>query len=164
MYKIGVICTALFALAVAGIAQSSVGDDWGGGDRLYGGGQILFLDGSTTRDFSVDAHAGDSTRVGTLNYGTAPRKVTCLRVRGSTGVIGGFFEGSPFVQYFEDNGPAYPAGLDRATPVVVIGTSEEAALMPARFPRVCPAPTPPDPLASTLASLDAGDVAVVDAP
>jgi len=91
--------------------------------------------------------------------------VTCLRVRGNKAVIGGFFvEGSPFAQYFEDNGPAYPAGLDRATPVLVIGTPEEAALMPARFPRVCPAPTPPDPLASTLASLDAGDVAVVDAP
>ena len=165
MHKIVVIAAALVALAVVGIAQSSVSDDVGTGDRLYGGGQIPFPLGGI-RDFSVDAHASDeySTRMGTLNYGISPRKVTCLRVHGNQAVIGGYFvEGSPFVEYFEDNGPPVPGGTDRVSPALTIETPEEAGLMPRGFPRRCPSVSAPAEFASALANLSAGDVAVVDA-
>ena len=170
MHKIVVSSAAVVALAVVGIAQSSVSGDGGGGggDRLYGGGRIAYpYDGIGFKDFSVVAHATDedSTRVGTLNYGISPRRLTCLRVSGTQAVIGGYFaEGTPFVQYFEDNGPPFPGGTDRATPVFTIETPDELKLMPRGFPRRCPSSAPPAELAHELRNLLAGDLAVVDAP
>ena len=176
MYKFIVAFAALAVLAVAGIAQSSVSSaQYGGPDRLFGGGRFQFDFGPNfgvqPRDISVDATGLDGKRTsGTRYYGHPDRvtpapalSVSCLGVEGNAAVIGVIDpQGNPTVQYFRDNGPPGPDPADRITPVFIITAPEDVALMPKRFPLVCPSATPPAQWGELFVNLDSGDIAVVD--
>ena len=179
MYKIlAALATVAAALVVAGFAQSSVsGSQYGGPDRLFGGGRFVFDFDSgpgeliLPRDISVEASAlGEGRSTGTRYYGNPdraepapPLSISCLAVDGRAAVIGVTDQqGIPTVQYFEDNGPPGPDPPDRITPVLPVSTPEDLALMPKRFPQVCPSVTPPTAWGSVWTTLDSGDVAVVD--
>jgi hypothetical protein len=176
--KIVVAFAALAALAVAGIAQSSVSSAQDGGpDRLFGGGRFVFDfdlgpgELILPRDIGVEAIGFDGHRsTGTRYYGNPDRQdpapavsISCLGVEGSSAVIGAIdAQGNKTVQYFRDNGPPGPAPADRITPVLLPSTPEDFALMPKRFPLVCPSATPPAEWGDPWVDLDSGDIAVVD--
>jgi hypothetical protein len=176
MYKFIVAFAALAALAIAGIAQSSVSSaQYGGEDRLFGGGRFEFDFGPgfgiQPRDISVFAtgRAGRSGP-GTRYYGHPDRptpapglSISCLAVEGNRAVIGVTDpQGNKTVQYFQDNGPPGPDPPDRITPVISPDAADLERFMPKRFPNVCPSTTPPTEWGDVLVSLDTGDVAVVD--
>jgi hypothetical protein len=169
----------LVALAVAGIAQPSGGSaQYGGPDRLFGGGRFVFDFDSgpgeliLARDIGVEASAlGGGRSTGTRYYGNPDRtepapalSISCLTVDEGSAVIGVTDQqGNRTVQYFEDNGPPGPDPADRITPVFIVSSPEDLALMPKRFPEVCPSVVPPSEWGSIWATLDSGDIAVVDA-
>jgi hypothetical protein len=86
-----------------------------------------------------------------------------VNVVGNAAVIGVIDDqGNPTVQYFQDNGPPGPDPPDGITPVFLLSSADVEQLMPKQFPRVCPSPTPPAEWGASWATLDAGDIAVVD--
>lgn len=152
-------------------------------DRVYGGGQfgpgcftpiLCFV---AARNLAVDAHSeGDGSEpVGNSTYG-APggfesiRSVTCLRVEGSRGVIGGVIvagadTGFWYAQYFVDRGgpSAGPGSRDLVSPSFT--DAANAPSWPEGFPYTCPSPTTGfaggEPV---YLELDEGDIVVQDAP
>lgn len=177
MRKLIVVFAALAALAVAGIAQSSVSDDDQRKDRLFGGGRFvvdfdpspgeLFL----PRELSVYATGLNGRRgSGTRWYGhpgaaqpVVSASVSCLGVEGNLAVIGAIDQfGNPTVQYFRDNGPPGPDPADGITPVLIMNAADVAQFMPKHFPRMCPAATPPAEWGDPWTTLESGDIAVVD--
>ncbi len=171
------LVAALAALLVAGLAQSSAGSSqYGEPDRVFGGGRFVFdFDQGPSelilpRDISIEAsRLGEARSTGTRYYGNPNRsdpapglEVSCLEVEGGSAVVGVTDQlGNPTVQYFDDNGPPGPDPTDRITPVFIL-TPDDLALMPKHFPLVCPSVTPPAAWGDVWASLDSGDIAVVD--
>lgn len=66
------------------------------------------------------------------------------------------------MQYFQDNGPPGPDPADRITPVFPFSPEDLEKFMSKRFPLVCPSATPPAEFGDVWATLDTGDIAVVD--
>ena len=96
-------------------------------------------------------------------------RLTCSTIEGHRAVIGGYvtssatpeFVGVPFLIYLEDNGSLGSSSPDRISPLAVLPPGDPFwAVVPQRFPRVCPSADGTNfgyfPLAS-------GDVTVVDA-
>ena len=180
MRKFVAAFVALAALAIAGIAQSSASSDqYGGEDRLFGGGRFVYdFDPGpgeliVPRDFSIYTTGLDGRRSsGAMYYGHPERPtpspanpISCLGVEGSRAVVGGIFaDGSHWVRYFDDQGPVGPAPPDQVSPVLGMTADEEQQFMPKRFPLVCPSATPPAEWGNVWATLDTGDIAVVDGP
>lgn len=176
MYKFIVAFAALAALAIAGIAQSSVSSaQYGGDDHLFGGGRFEFDFGPgfgiQPRDISVSATApGGQRGSGARYYGHPDRptpapaiSISCLSVEGDRAVIGVTDpQGNKTVQYFQDNGPPGPDPPDRITPVFLPDAADLERFMPKRFPNDCPATTPPAEWGDIFVNLDTGDIAVVD--
>jgi hypothetical protein len=129
---------AVAALVIAGIAQSSVSSaQYGGEDRLFGGGGFEFDFGPNFgiqhRDFSITATGLDGRRSsGVMYYGHPNRPapspanpISCLEVEGSRAVVGGILpDGTPWVRYFDDQGPIGPAPPDQVSPVLVMTADE----------------------------------------
>jgi hypothetical protein len=180
MHKIAVALASLVGLAAlvglvgAGIAQSSASSaQYGGPDRLFGGGRLFFDFGSgpVVRDISVQAEGRNGTNgSGTRYYGRpdAPQPVpavtvSCLNSEDGRAVIGTIDQfGTLGVQYFRDNGPPGPDPPDEITPVLLLTPEEVATFLPKHFPRVCPSATPPPEFGNVWTTLDSGDIAVVD--
>lgn len=180
MYKIVMACAALAALAIVGIAQSSISAQQSGGkDQLFGGGRFVFdFDPGPNefvlpREFSVQAEGRNGRNgSGTRFYGNpdlpapaVPISISCLDVDGTNAVIAGNDQfGNPTLQYFDDRSTAGKAPSDRITPVLFPTAEDVAQLMPKHFPRVCPSTTVPEEWnpAYFWTTLESGDIAVVD--
>jgi len=168
----------LAALAIGGVAESSVGSaQYGGPDRLFGGGRFEFdfdlgpNELILPREFSLQAESRDGrTGFGTRIYGNpdlpepaTPNVISCLNADGGHAVIGGFDPvGTAYVQYFDDRSTAGKAPSDGITPVLNMSAEDVARLMPKQFPDICPAPTPPVEWGNFWTTLESGDIAVVD--
>jgi len=176
---------ALAALAVGGLAYSSVGANaqLAGQDRLCCGGgtdpgcfvpDIDFCRTIST-DFGVDAHA---TSTGQAAYGDmvgADRheQITCLAVDGNNAVIGGIITSAPanpstigflFAQFYVDDG-ATAFGGDLVSPFYV--NPADLSLWPPGFPYVCPSPVygaPDFGLVRSFLPISRGDIVIQDAP
>lgn len=181
MYKIVaafVASVALAALVVAGVAQSSPSDaQYSEPDRLFGGGRFEFdfdlgpNELILPREFSLQAESRNGRNgFGTRIYGNPdqpapaiPNVISCLNVEGAHAVIGGLDPaGTPYVQYFDDRSTAGKAPSDRITPVLGVSAEEVATLMPKQFPDVCPSTVPPAGWGDVWATMESGDIAVVD--
>lgn len=166
----------LATIALAATSLASGASEGNGADRLFGGGrfQVDFDLGpgelALPRDISVQA-TGFNARggSGTRHYGDPNRAepapavgVSCLNVEGNRAVIGALAAGTLGVQYFEDNGSPGPDIADRISPVLILTTAENLALMPQNFPQTCPSATPPAEFGEPRVNLESGDIAVVD--
>lgn len=182
MVKFVTVFMALVALVIAGtgIAQSAVSSEQsasdaqyiGGEDRLFGGGRFVFDFGPgfgiQPRDFGISATANGLRGFGTMYYGHPDRPtpspgnpISCLEVEGGRAVVGGAFaDGTLWVRYFNDQGPAGPAPPDQVSPVLQVAPGDPN--FPKHYPSVCPAVTPPADWGTVFATLDTGDIAVVD--
>jgi len=173
-----IVLVALAALAVGGVAQSSASSvQYSEPDRLFGGGRFEFdfdlgpNELILPREFSLEAESRNGRNgFGTRIYGNpdqpepaTPNVIACLNVEGNHAVIGGLDPaGTPYVQYFDDRSTAGKAPSDRITPVLGMSAEDAARLMPKQFPDLCPSAVPSSEFGDVWATLEAGDVAVVD--
>lgn len=176
----------LLALVAAGVAYSAASPSANlrKQDRVYGGGHIspgcftnsdLCFEGG--RNFAVDVHAeGDGREAaGNSTYGApgafeSHRSITCMRVNGSSAVVGGIIEsgtnsmpGYWYVQYYVDRGGPALGNRDLVSPQFSDAAGSPG--WPVGFPYTCPSPTTGFPGAAPVyREVDGGDVVVQDAP
>jgi hypothetical protein len=84
------------------------------------------------------------------NHGTGgiyTGRIACTTIEGNRAVIGGYltasavpeFLGEPFIVYVEDGGPLGSSSPDRISLLAALPPGDpDLALVPERFPRVCP--------------------------
>jgi len=113
-------------------------------DAIFGGGKFDFPGTTLVRNFSLTARRDGERGEGTLQYQRFTVEVTCVRIDGNAGVIGGILRsspggmvGGPAAMYFVDNGEPVGAavGGDAVSALILIGPGED----PGGLPSSCPA-------------------------